>query len=58
MSASKPLQDSLTCYCDFPAYIMVLGHPPAYSAGTSLIHLKDQKESGINSNSHIIFGNI
>lgn len=43
----KASTDSLTCCCDFLAYIKVLGHPPAYSSGTSLIFLKDQKESGI-----------
>lgn len=47
----KTITDSLTCCCcDFLAYIKVLGHPLAYSSGTSLFSLKDQKESGIKSN--------
>lgn len=46
----KAITDGLTCCCDFLAYIKVLGHPFAYSYGTSLISLKDQKESEIKSN--------
>lgn len=46
----KATAESLSCCCDFLAYIKVLGHPLAYSSGTSLISLKDQKESGIKSN--------
>lgn len=46
----KVITESLSCCCDFLAYIKVLGHPLAYSSGISLISLKDQKESGIKSN--------
>lgn len=54
----KAITDTLTCCCDFPAYIKVLGHPLAYSAGTSLISLKDQKESGMKSNCWVNWHNI